>query len=84
VWPPSKTLREIRTHGVDFAKTRRRSSTKRPCGHRVIERLLVPPEGDCIQTWSQVVLSSTVSDATLRVVVEGALGRPSAGVIEAP
>jgi hypothetical protein len=51
---------------------------------RVIYPLLVLAERDGVQTWSQVALSATIADAELIGVVDGAFGRPVAGVLEAP
>jgi hypothetical protein len=51
---------------------------------RVVYPLLVLAERDHIQAWSQVPIAATVGDAELVGVVDGAFGRPVAGVLEAP
>lgn len=51
---------------------------------RVVYPLLVLAERDGVQAWSQVALATTVADAELLGVVDGAFGRPVAGVLEAP
>lgn len=51
---------------------------------RVIYPLLVLAERDGVQAWSQVPLAATVADTELQGVVDGAFGRPIAGVLETP
>ncbi len=51
---------------------------------RVVYPLLVLAERDGVQAWSQVPLATTLADAELIGVVDGAFGRPVAGVLEAP
>ena len=41
-------------------------------------------ERDGVQAWSQVSLAATVADTDLQGVVDGAFGRPIAGVLETP
>lgn len=51
---------------------------------RVVYPLFVLAERDGVQAWSQAPLATTVADAELIGVVDGAFGRPVAGVLEAP
>jgi hypothetical protein len=51
---------------------------------RVVFPMLMLAESDGAQAWSQVPLQATVGDVELVGVVDGAIGRPVAGVLDLP
>lgn len=51
---------------------------------RVVYPMLMLAETDGVQAWSQVPLQASIGDVELVGVLDGAIGRPTAGVLDIP